>query len=114
MMDGFRDPQAGSARPVEGKPDRSQLRLVAGNRVFFPAATAYAMFVLPASVFTMLGLTGALPALASARGHAHELLFGFALAVVAGNHPWPCRASRCWPGCGRPRALHFSLPRKAW
>ncbi len=64
-------------------------RLVAGNTVFFPLATAYAAFALPASVFAMLGLTDAFPALASPIGHAHELLFGFSLAVVAGNQLGP-------------------------
>jgi uncharacterized protein involved in response to NO len=64
-------------------------RLVAGNVVFFPMATVYAIFVLPASVLAMLGLTGALPALVSGSGHAHEMLFGFALAVVVGNQLGP-------------------------
>lgn len=67
---------------------------VAGNTVFFPAATLYAIFVLPASVFAMLGFTGALPALASPSGHVHEMLFGFALAVVAGNQLGPMAISR--------------------
>ena len=57
-------------------------------------ATAYAIFVLPASVFAMLGFTGALSALASATGHAHEMLFGFALAVVAGNQLGPMAIPR--------------------
>ena len=57
-------------------------------------ATVYAIFVLPASVFAMLGITGALPALASASGHAHEMLFGFALAVVAGNQLGPMAIPR--------------------
>lgn len=69
-------------------------RLVPGNAVFFPLATVYAIFVLPTSVFAMLGLTGALPALASPIGHAHELLFGFSLAVVAGNQLGPMAAPR--------------------
>ena len=69
-------------------------RPVAGNAVFFPLATAYAIFVLPASVFAMLGLTDAFPALASPIGHAHELLFGFSLAVVAGNQLGPMPMSR--------------------
>ena len=69
-------------------------RLAAGNTVFFPLATAYAVFALPASVFAMLGLTEAFPALASPIGHAHELLFGFALAVVAGNQLGPTTMSR--------------------
>ena len=69
--------------------DRSPRRLVAGNAVFFPAAAAYGFFILPASVFAMTGLTSAFPALASPTGHAHEMLFGFALAVIAGNQLGP-------------------------
>jgi uncharacterized protein involved in response to NO len=74
----------------EGHPDSARpRRRIAGDSIFFPMATAYAIFVLPASVFAMLGITGALPALASTTGHAHEMLFGFALAVVAGNQLGP-------------------------
>src|SRR5450759_5507010 len=79
-------------RPLqpEGHPDSARpRRRIAGDSIFFPMATVYAIFVLPASVFAMLGITGALPALASTTGHAHEMLFGFALAVVAGNQLGP-------------------------
>ena len=67
---------------------------VAGNTIFFPIATAYAIFILPASVFSMLGFTDLFPALSSSGGHAHEMLFGFALAVVAGNQIGPIAISR--------------------
>ncbi len=77
--------QAGADRPAADGRGANPRRLVAGNVVFFPMATVYAIFILPASVFAMLGLTGGFPALASPSGHAHEMLFGFALAVVAGN-----------------------------
>jgi uncharacterized protein involved in response to NO len=74
----------------EGHPNSARpRRRIAGDSIFFPMATVYAIFVLPASVFAMLGLTGAFPALASTTGHAHEMLFGFALAVVAGNQLGP-------------------------
>jgi len=43
--------------------------LIAGHSVFFPAATVYSILVLPASL------------LAFPSGHAHEMLFGFALAA---------------------------------
>ncbi|MBL8539065.1 MAG: NnrS family protein [Betaproteobacteria bacterium] len=62
--------------------------------MFFPLATLYAIFVMPASVLAMLGLTRAFPALASPIGHAHEMLFGFALAVVAGNQLGPMAVPR--------------------
>lgn len=57
--------------------------------MFFPAAAAYAVFVLPASVGSMLGLIKLFPGVATPAGHAHEMLFGFALAVVAGNQLGP-------------------------
>jgi uncharacterized protein involved in response to NO len=66
---------------------------IAGDVVFFPAAALYALFVLPASVLAMTGKSSALPALSTPAGHAHELLFGYALGVVAGNQlgPLPVR-----------------------
>lgn len=51
--------------------------MLTGNRAFYPAAALYAALFLPVSVLAV-----------GARGpqwHAHEMLFGFALAVVAGN-----------------------------
>ncbi len=79
------DHQAGSDRPARNGSHVNPRRHVAGNTVFLPAATAYAIFILPASVFAMLWFAGAFPALASATGHAHEMLFGLALATVAGD-----------------------------
>ncbi|MBS0338575.1 MAG: NnrS family protein [Proteobacteria bacterium] len=69
-------------------------RRVAGNAFFFPAATLYAIFVLPASVLAMFGRVDGLAALATPAGHAHEMLFGFALAVVAGNQLGPTALPR--------------------
>lgn len=54
------------------------------HRWFFPAAAAWAALALPVSVFAMLGLIPGPRALANPLGHAHEMLVGFALAVVAG------------------------------
>lgn len=66
----------------------------AGSVVFYPLATGYALVALPASVLAMLGTGSPLPALAIPSGHAHEMLFGFALAVVAGNQLGALPASR--------------------
>lgn len=60
-------------------------RKVASGTLFHPAATAYAVFVVPASVLSMSGMAHAVPGLAEGAGHAHEMLSGFALAIVAGN-----------------------------
>ncbi len=60
-------------------------RAVSAGKLFFPLAAAYAAAILPASVLPMLGVAPALPGLASPAAHAHEMLFGFALLVVAGH-----------------------------
>jgi uncharacterized protein involved in response to NO len=67
---------------------------VQGHALFFPAAAAYAAFALPASMASMLGLVPAIPGLAFGAGHGHEMLFGFALAVVAGNQLGPTPIGR--------------------
>jgi uncharacterized protein involved in response to NO len=60
-------------------------RAASASRLFFPLAAAYALLVLPASVLPMLGIAPVAPGLASPAAHAHELLFGYALLVVAGH-----------------------------
>lgn len=62
---------------------------IPGHLAFFPAAAIYAIVVLPLSVAAMEGFVTFAPGLASPVGHAHEMLFGFALAVVAGNQLGP-------------------------
>jgi uncharacterized protein involved in response to NO len=42
----------------------------------------------------MIGLGSVFPALESPTGHAHEMLFGFALAVIAGNQLGPMSVTR--------------------
>ena len=75
---------------------------VAAHRVFFPLAAGYAALALPASVAALAGGLSGIPGLASPAGHAHEMLFGFALAVIAGNQLGPTPAPRlaalaaCW------------------
>lgn len=51
---------------------------------FFPAAALYGSVAVPLSVYGMLGGELRIPGLATPAGHAHELLFGYSLAVVAG------------------------------
>lgn len=58
---------------------------VAASSSFYPAAALYAAVVLPWSVLALLGVVPAPSSLATPFGHAHEMLVGFALAVVAGN-----------------------------
>lgn len=51
---------------------------------FFPVAAAYAALILPWSVLAQFGAVSAPDALRGSIGHAHEMLFGFTMAVVAG------------------------------
>jgi uncharacterized protein involved in response to NO len=50
----------------------------------FPLVALYGAFSVPAFVLGWTGLLPTLPGLSTPAGHAHELLFGYALAVVAG------------------------------
>ncbi len=59
-------------------------RPAAAERLLFPLAALQAALIVPLSLHAMLGGNLAPSALSSPSGHAHELLFGFALAVVGG------------------------------
>ena len=91
-------------------------RLPFANAWFFPAAAGYAALLLPWSVLTMLGLVPVLPGLATAAGHAHEMLFGFALAVIAGYllGPQPLRLTLALLGCWLLARLGFLLWPGSW
>lgn len=64
--------QAGGARRAERRPAWS---------LFFPLAALHAALAVPLSLAAM---RGGLPVLATPAAHGRELLFGFALAVIAG------------------------------
>ncbi|MCQ4296129.1 NnrS family protein [Pseudomonas stutzeri] len=91
-------------------------RLPFANAWLFPAATLYAAFLLPWSVLTLLGLVPALPGLATSSGHAHEMLFGFALAVVAGYllGPQPLCFTLILLGCWALARVSFLLWPGSW
>ncbi len=78
-----RNPAATSLRQGRGGP-RGQRRRVAAEGLFFPVAAVYAALAVPLSVHGMRSGEALLPGFAAVTGHAHELLFGFALAVAAG------------------------------
>jgi len=91
-------------------------RLPFANAWFFPAAALYAALILPYSVLALLGLLPALPGLATSAGHAHEMLFGFALAVIAGYllGPQPLRFTLTLLGCWALARLSFLLWPDSW
>lgn len=93
-----------------------QPRLPFANAWFFPVAALYAAFILPISVFSLLGLIPTPPGLSTPSGHAHEMLFGFALAVVAGYllGPQPLRLILSLLGCWALARLSFLLWPGSW
>lgn len=54
------------------------------NAVFFPAAALYAALIVPWWALGLAGVIQAPAGLLTPAHHAHEMLFGYALAVVAG------------------------------
>lgn len=58
-------------------------KTVWSHRIFFPAACLYATIVIPLSVYAMTS-GNAWPLALVGQGHGFEMLFGYALAVVAG------------------------------
>lgn len=62
----------------------SRSTLSSAERWFFPAAALYGSLAVPLSVYGMLGGEHRIPGLSTPAAHAHELLFGYALAVAAG------------------------------
>ena len=92
-------------------------RALAPGALFFPLAASYAALALPASVFAMLGIAPSIPGLATPAGHAHEMLFGFALLVVAGHLSGPGAARARWmllAAWALARAAFLAAPQSMW
>ncbi|MCB1696095.1 MAG: NnrS family protein [Pseudomonadales bacterium] len=87
-------------------------KTVWAHRAFFPAACLYAAIAIPLSVFAMTSGRG-WPLALIGQGHGFELLFGFALAVVAGYTLGPTEPGllavlfACWL---TGRIAHFIAP----
>ncbi len=91
---------AAAAPPGESARGLPLLRL--GFRPFYGAAAAYAALAVPLWVAVALGgfaWPGPVPALL---WHAHEMLFGFAAAVIVG---FLLTAGKAWTGQATPRGL---------
>lgn len=74
--------KAGPARTPPRPPARK--RMVSADTVLFPAATLFAIVAIPLWMHARTSSAGAPSPMATAFVHAHEMLFGYALAVVAG------------------------------
>src|SRR5690606_16280662 len=88
------------ADPARPSAARTPARRPVASDFFFPAAAAYAAFAVPASALALTGAVAGPPGLQTPAGHAHELLFGFAFAAVAGNQLGPTPWARLAPLLG--------------
>lgn len=102
--------------PANPQPSPARHPRLLPNVLFFPAASLYAVLVLPWSVLSMTGVLAGPAALSTGFGHAHEMLLGYALAVVAGNQLSRCqpRASFCCLQSGCSPARLSSLFQAGW
>ncbi|MCC6198530.1 MAG: NnrS family protein [Burkholderiales bacterium] len=87
------DPSSADERPAPTAPQRARFT---PHLLFFPAATLYGALLLPWSVGAMLLVAPAPASLATPFGHAHEMLLGYALAVVAGYQLPPMARARAF------------------
>ena len=104
-------------QPVAAQPARSTdsghgwplLRL--GFRPFYLGATLFAALAIPAWVLVFLGHAGWTPAVPSTLWHAHEMLFGFAAAVIVG---FLLTAGKAWTGLQTPRSTALAALVLVW
>ena len=81
-----------------------------GFRPFYALAALFAMLAIPLWVSAYLGFWRATPHI-SVYWHMHEMVFGFAVAVVIG---FLYTAVRNWTGIWTPRAAHLGLLATLW
>ena len=100
-------PRAPSADfPLPGWP---LLRL--GFRPFYLGAAAFALFAVPYWVAGLLGWVTLPATLPPLLWHAHEMLFGFAMAVIAG---FLLTAGKAWTGLATPRGATLAAMVGLW
>ncbi len=82
-----------------------------GFRPFYLLAALFAALAIPAWVASLLGHGWPVRYLEGLNWHQHEMVFGFALAVVAG---FLLTAGRVWTGLPTPRGLPLALLAALW
>ena len=91
-------------------PRRSAL-LALGFRPFYLLAAGFAAIVIPAWLAMFAGLLPPPPAFAAVPWHAHEMLFGFACAVICG---FLFTAGRAWTGLDTPTGTPLAMLAGLW
>ena len=82
-----------------------------GFRPFYLGAAAYAILAVPLWIALLLGKVSMNLALSPVLWHAHEMLFGFAAAVIVG---FLLTAGKAWTGLATPRGAGLALLAGLW
>lgn len=82
-----------------------------GFRPFYLGAAAYGMLAVPLWVAMLLGQVPLNPTVSPVLWHAHEMLFGFAAAVIVG---FLLTAGKAWTGLGTPRGAPLAALALLW
>lgn len=100
------DPTKSAAAKPKGWP---VLRL--GFRPFYIGGALLAALIVPLWVAMFLGLTSFTPAVSPLLWHAHEMLFGFAVAIIIG---FLLTAVKAWTGLATPRGAALAALAALW
>lgn len=95
-------PSPASSTVNAPSPPPNRKRPVSADTALFPAATLYAIVAIPLWLYAQTSPARSAWPIATAFVHAHEMLFGYALAVVAGfliskaSPSWLAALFLCW------------------
>ncbi len=82
-----------------------------GFRPFYLGATAFALFAVPYWIAGLLGLVALPSTMPPLLWHAHEMLYGFAVAVIVG---FLLTAGKAWTGLATPRGATLAVMAGLW
>jgi uncharacterized protein involved in response to NO len=82
-----------------------------GFRPFYLGAAAFALFAVPYWIAGLLGLAALPSTMPPLLWHAHEMLFGFAVAVIIG---FLLTAGKAWTGLATPRGATLAAMAGLW
>ncbi|MFZ2991076.1 NnrS family protein [Ideonella sp.] len=99
-------PLASAQFPLPGWP---LFRL--GFRPFYLGAAAFALFAVPYWIAGLLGLVALPSTMSPILWHAHEMLYGFAVAVIVG---FLLTAGKAWTGLATPRGATLAAMAGLW
>jgi uncharacterized protein involved in response to NO len=112
MLHLYSDPKSAAVNALGAQAPRLGWPLFRlGFRPFYLGAAAFALFAVPYWIAGLLGLV-ALPAtMPPLLWHAHEMLYGFAVAVIVG---FLLTAGKAWTGLATPRGTTLAVMAGLW